>query len=114
MAPLVVDPCDYLKPHHSVGHCRTHKRVPLTAVQSSQPAWGSMSSAPVRRARRYVGGVPAVTRAARRSVAAPLASTRGCPLPSHLQAGHCAMSVIALNMSAPTTVEIPPMTSGGS
>ena len=21
MAPLVVDPCDYLKPHHSVGHC---------------------------------------------------------------------------------------------
>ena len=22
MAPLVVDPCGYLKPHHSVGHCR--------------------------------------------------------------------------------------------
>ena len=21
MAPLLVDPCDYLKPHHSVGHC---------------------------------------------------------------------------------------------
>ena len=21
MAPLVVDPCGYLKPHHSVGHC---------------------------------------------------------------------------------------------
>ena len=22
MAPLVVDPSGYLKPHHSVGHCR--------------------------------------------------------------------------------------------
>ena len=22
MAPLVVDPCGYLKPHHSVGHCQ--------------------------------------------------------------------------------------------
>ena len=22
MAPLLVDPCDYLNPHHSVGHCR--------------------------------------------------------------------------------------------
>ena len=22
MAPLVVDPCGYLEPHHSVGHCR--------------------------------------------------------------------------------------------
>ena len=21
MAPLVVDPCSYLNPHHSVGHC---------------------------------------------------------------------------------------------
>ena len=21
MAPLVVDPCGYLNPHHSVGHC---------------------------------------------------------------------------------------------
>ena len=21
MAPLLVDPCDHLKPHHSVGHC---------------------------------------------------------------------------------------------
>ena len=27
MAPLVVDPCGYLKPHHSVGHCpQTLKR----------------------------------------------------------------------------------------
>ena len=24
MTPLVVDPCGYLKPHHSVGHC--HQR----------------------------------------------------------------------------------------
>ena len=27
MAPLVVDPCGYLKPHHSVGHCRTRSQL---------------------------------------------------------------------------------------
>ena len=26
MAPLVVDPSGYLKPHHSVGHCPIHAR----------------------------------------------------------------------------------------
>ena len=34
MAPLVVDPCGYLKPHHSVGHCpRLHIRhAAVTAI----------------------------------------------------------------------------------
>ena len=27
MAPLVVDPCSYLNPHHSVGHCRGRHRA---------------------------------------------------------------------------------------
>ena len=27
MTPLVVDPSGYLKPHHSVGHCRRRSRA---------------------------------------------------------------------------------------
>ena len=33
MAPLVVDPCGYLKPHHSVGHCLVVQPVVVVAVQ---------------------------------------------------------------------------------
>ena len=29
MAPLLVDPCDYLNPHHSVGHCPVSPSMPL-------------------------------------------------------------------------------------
>ena len=28
MAPLVVDPSGYLKPHHSVGHCLFDDAIP--------------------------------------------------------------------------------------
>ena len=49
MAPLVVDPCGYLKPHHSVGHCpvppkdpstrtRRHRRRGLARTDEMRPA----------------------------------------------------------------------------
>ena len=38
MAPLVVDPCGYLKPHHSVGHC-PDPGLPQSASSSRKLDW---------------------------------------------------------------------------
>ena len=37
MTPLVVDPCGYLNPHHSVGHCQPRRsfRHPQADAESS-------------------------------------------------------------------------------
>ena len=37
MAPLVVDPCGYLKPHHSVGHCLPGCSGRVGAAQDHPP-----------------------------------------------------------------------------
>ena len=42
MAPLVVDPCSYLNPHHSVGHCHAKPSEPSNGA--SQTASGPTSN----------------------------------------------------------------------
>ena len=45
MAPLVVDPCAYLKPHHSVGHCpATAAQLPPTTIANLLDGriWGDL------------------------------------------------------------------------